>query len=257
MLSIERQNFIENELKIHGSVLISDISAKLSCYEETVRRDLTELEKNGRLIRVHGGAYLPSDTDKGVPVKIKQTLLPEEKNKIAEIVIRDFIKEKDTIFLDSSTTCVTLAKKIIDLDIKVTIITNSLITFKIYCDSGCQNVKLIGIGGNYRERACSFVGYDTTNQISNYSADKCFLSPSAISLTLGLLDNSSNECQIRKAFIKQSREHYLISDHTKFSDTADYVICNLKQIENIITDDKLDKVWTDAFNELGIKYTYK
>lgn len=253
MLALERQKYIENALKISGSILISEISAKLNCSEETIRRDLNELEKNNKLKRVHGGAYIPLDTDKGVPAKIKEILLLEEKQKIADIAIKQFISDNDTVFIDSSTTCVTLAKKIIDLNLKVTIITNSLLIFKYFCDSVCENVMLIGLGGNYRPRACSFVGYDTTQTIRNYSADKCFISPSAVNCNSGLLDNSSNECQIRKTFIQQSEQHVLLCDNTKLDDTANYVISGLDSINCVVTDKSPSKKWVDIFNSHGIK----
>ena len=257
MLALERQKYIESELKISGSILISEMSAKLKCSEETIRRDLTKLEKKNRLIRVHGGAYLPLDTDKGVPVKIKEILLPKEKQKISDIAIKKYINENDTIFIDSSTTCVTLAKNIINLDLHVTIITNSLLIFKYFCDSTCKNVKLIGLGGNYRPRACSFVGYDTTETIRNYSADKSFISPSAINFANGLLDNSSNECQIRKLFIEQSKYHILLCDHTKFDDMANYVISSLSVIDSIITDEAPTKVWQDNLKSINIECYYQ
>lgn len=256
MLALERQKYIEKELKVSGSILISEMSAKLKCSEETIRRDLSELEKNQKLVRVHGGAYLPLDSDKGVPAKIKEILLPLEKQKIADITVKKFINENDTIFIDSSTTCLTLARKIIDLNLSVTIITNSLLIFEYFCDNSCENVKLIGLGGNYRQRACSFVGYDTSETIKKYSADKCFLSPSAVSYDHGILDNSSNECEIRKSFIKQSQQHILLIDHTKLGDTANYVIASLDDLDFVVTDEIPEKKWLDILKTKKIELYY-
>lgn len=256
MLAFERQNFINTELAFKGSILISDMANKLNCSEETIRRDLCELEKKNRLIRVHGGAFLPTDSDKGAPVGIREILMPEEKNNMAEIAIKHLIKDKDTIFLDSSTTCVTLAKKIIQKNLKITIITNSLLIFKYYVDNPSENVKLIGLGGNYRIRACSFVGYETTQSILDYSADKCFLSPSALSMDLGILDNSSNECQVRKSFLKQSKEHYLICDNTKFEDSADFIISDFNSINSVVCNQMVSTEWKNFFIEKEINFIY-
>ena len=68
MLKLERQLFIEKELHEKGSVLVSELSKVLDCSEETIRRDIKEMEAAGKLNKIHGGAYLPDKYDKGVPI---------------------------------------------------------------------------------------------------------------------------------------------------------------------------------------------
>ena len=256
MLAFERKEIIKSEILQFGSILVSEMSKKLDCSEETIRRDLKDLETSGKIKRTHGGAYLSTLDDRGMPVRIRQTLLLKEKQDIAEYAFSHFINANDTIMLDSSTTCVTFAKKLFDADMPVTIITNSLLIFSVYNEYPGLETKLIGIGGNYRMRACSFIGYEATNSASHYLADKCFISSSAVDAQHGLVDNSSNECQLRKMFIKQSRLHYLLADHTKFSDSADYIIADLASLNAVVTDVALPNEWEQILQSHNIDVYY-
>lgn len=112
MLKIERQNKILEYLSKNGSLVISKISKEYKCSEETIRNDLIELEKEGKLIRIHGGAYIEEKYDRGFSINIRETLLIEEKIYIAKLAFK-FIKEGNTITLDSSTTSIEFVKKIL------------------------------------------------------------------------------------------------------------------------------------------------
>lgn len=255
MLKYDRQKLIEEELHRYGSILIPEMSAKLECSEETIRRDLKDLESQNKLKRIHGGAYLPDTEDKGVPTYLRETLFSKEKERMASYALQNFIKENDTIMLDCSTTCLALAKQIFLSNIKVTIITNSLRIFNLF-ERQSSTIKLIAIGGAFHQKSNSFFGYQATKALSNYLADKCFISCPAIDLTHGLIDNNLNESQVRKCYIDHSRQHYLIADHTKFSDTADYIISSLDDIDIIISDKKLSKSWEDTLKNHNLPIHY-
>jgi len=115
MLAFERKEIIKAEILQSGSILVSEMSKKLDCSEETIRRDLKDLETDGKIKRIHGGAYLSSLNDRGLPIRIRQTLLLKEKQDIADYAFSHFISENDTIMLDSSTICVTFAKKLVNV----------------------------------------------------------------------------------------------------------------------------------------------
>lgn len=255
MLKIDRQKLIEEELHIYGSILISDMSTKLGCSEETIRRDLKDLESQNKLKRIHGGAFLPDADDKETPSYLRETFFSKEKEKLASYTIKNYIKENDTIMLDCSTTCLTLAQQLFVANMKMTIITNSLRIFNLFGKQSSA-IKLIAIGGTFRQRSNSFVGYQATDDLSHYLADKCFISCPAIDLTHGLVDNNLNESQIRKSYIEHSRQHFLIADHTKFSDTADYVITKLENIDIVISDKKLPEVWEETLRNYNLPIRY-
>lgn len=255
MLKVDRHRMIEEELRLYGSLLISDMSKKLNCSEETIRRDLNDLETQRKLKRIHGGAFLPETEDRGAPVHLKETFLPKEKGSLASFTLKNHIREGETIMLDSSTTCLTLAQQLSIQNMKLTIITNSLRICSLF-DKQVSSIRLIAIGGTFRQKASSFVGYQATDAVSHYVADKCFISCSAIDLVHGLLDNSQDESQVRKAFIRHSQKNFLIADHTKFSDTADYIITGLDSVDTVITDKKLSAAWEKTLKEHKLPVQY-
>ena len=91
MLKVDRQNLIEHELKLKGSITISECVALLEVSEETVRRDFREMEEAGRLTRIYGGAYIQESDDKNVPLPLREVLFLKEKDKMVEFVVRSLI----------------------------------------------------------------------------------------------------------------------------------------------------------------------
>ena len=255
MLKIDRQRAIEDELRNGGSILISDMSQKLSCSEETIRRDLTEMEMEHKLKRIHGGAFLPEEHDKTVPIQLRETFFSEEKERMAFHVVKHYLKENDTIMLDCSTTCLAIAREIIRANLKISIITNSLRICNLF-HTGSTNVKLVCLGGTLNVRSSSFIGYQTTHDLSQYLADKSFISCPALDIDFGLVDNNLNQGEIRRTFINQSRKHFVVADNTKFSEAADVIITGFEDIDVIITNKKLSKKWEQALQAHHISIDY-
>lgn len=251
MLKIQRQHYIEEELHRTGSIIISEISAALSCSEETIRRDLKEMEGKGQLKRIHGGAFLPDTEDKGAPARLRELCIPETKKTIARLALQEAIRDNDLIFLDSSTTCLTLARLILTRKLPITVITNSLNIIALF-DGASKETAFIAIGGKYRRRSRSFVGELAVSAIKGFHADAAFISCSAVDRQLGLLDNSEHECRIRQKMMLHSKKRYLLMDHTKFSDSGDYIISDFSSVTGVITDRPPGKDWEEIFSRHGI-----
>ena len=113
MLKIDRQNYILEMLQEKGSILVTDACEALQCSDQTIRRDLQEMEEKGQLVRTYGGAYLSLDEDKSAPIQLREQLIPKEKERIGITASDNFIKDGDVIMMDSSRTCYTLAKHLV------------------------------------------------------------------------------------------------------------------------------------------------
>ena len=196
MLKIERFAKIEAELKQKGSLDIPSLSQLLGCSEETVRRDLRELEAVGKLNRIRGGAYLSDKYDKTYASPLRRTLYQEEKNQMS-LKAMEFIHDRDVIFLDSSTTCLALARQLLGSKLSLTIVTNSMMICSL-CTEPNSHINLICLGGSLRTRTLSFVGYHTTDILSTYYADCAFISSPKVTLAEGLSDNYLNEARVRE-----------------------------------------------------------
>lgn len=252
MLKFERQNKILELLNENDSLLVTEMSKIFKCSDETIRRDLKELDKAKLLTRTHGGAFMARKNDKTYPTKIRNILLLNEKTRLSEKVI-NFINENDLIFLDSSTTCYQLAKHIISNKMNVTIATNSILIANL-CTETKNNIELIMLGGHLRNNNMSTVGMEGLEQIKNYYADKCIISPPKLNIELGIFDNNNYEASIRKAMIDNSSYKILMVDHTKLSDFTNYKICDTDFVDLLITNKSLDEKNKIILDEKNIEY---
>ena len=254
MLKHKRQQIIEERLNSKGSVLVSELSKELNCSVETIRRDIKEMESLGILKKIHGGAYLPSKYDKGVPIELRETFFEEEKANMA-IKAVELINENTVIMLDSSTTCVKVAQAIINSGKCVTLITNSLKICSLF-NSQSSNVNLISLGGQLHKPTASFTGYRTTDMLTQNFADISFISCPAAHVEHGLSDNNLNEGEVKKHMLMHSRRKVLIIDHTKVNSIADVLFYDLSDIDIIITDSPLPNNWTKFCNKSSIEIIY-
>ena len=256
MLKIDRQNYILEMLQEKGSILVTDACEALQCSDQTIRRDLQEMEEKGQLVRTYGGAYLSQDEDKSAPIQLREQLIPKEKERIGIIASDNFIKDGDVIMMDSSTTCYTLAKHLVKSQANVTIITNSINIIKLFGNTN-QTTKLICVGGTYKERSGSFIGNNTINALSTFVADKAFISCNAISKKFGILDNYVQQQAVRKCMLEHSKEKYLLVDNTKFDDEGNFVIDSFKSLDGIITNKKPSDSWLEFFSQENISILWK
>lgn len=253
MIKLERQNRILRALNDNGTISISEVAKELKCSEETIRKDLVELEKLGKLVRIHGGAYLADVYDKGFPISLKKTLLKEEKIHISNIA-KDYIKENMLITLDSSTTCLELAKKIMDLKINVSVITNSLEIANICSMS--NKITLFLAGGILKNNSNSFIGHSVLDYLNFFVSDIAFVSYPCINFEFGLGDNTMEDLKIRDAMLKRAKLRILLVDHTKLEDVSATVFSKNLNIDTVITDRKINKKWNEFFKKEGINVKF-
>lgn len=250
MLAVDRLKKIEELLAENGSVIISNLSEMMDVSEETIRRDFEKLEKENKLKRVRGGAYLPQSQDTEVPIKIRETIFLEEKQRIGRKCI-DLIDEGDCIMLDSSTTALYIAKNLNISNKRVKVITNSLKITNEFENN--KKVTVICLGGTLRQRTSAFVGYMTTDALKNLSAHKAFVSCSSINVDFGVTDKHELGSRVRKSMIENSMRKYLIVDYTKFDAPAANKVCDIKDINVVITDREVPKEARKVFEENDIQ----
>ena len=109
MLAIERKNAILEKLQKEQRVLVAELSQEYSVTEETIRRDLDKLEKEGFVKKTYGGAVLNENTNIEMPLRIREKTNRKEKQMIAKLVA-SMIEDGDSIILDSSSTSLMVAQ---------------------------------------------------------------------------------------------------------------------------------------------------
>lgn len=230
-------------------MLVRELSEKLKVTPETIRKDLTILEGEGKLIKTHGGAFIRDGVKNDIDVRIRETIYLAAKEKIG-LKCSELIEDGDTVILDASTTSLQIAKNIVNKN-KVTVLTNSL---KVAGElSNYSNIKLVLLGGTLDRSSLSFVGNNTEEMLEKYFVDKAFVSCRGISMEHGITDSNEFQAIIRKLMFKKGQKKYLVIDMTKFDVIAFSLIGDFSIIDAVVAEEFLNDEWIDFFKANNIE----
>ena len=252
MLALERRNLILEKLQTERRVVVSELSQLYEVSEETIRRDLDKLEKEGLATKSYGGAVINENVSIDLPFNIRKNQNVGGKQKMAEIVA-EMVQDGDHIFLDASTTAVFIAKALKDKE-RLTVITNSMEILIELSDVSGWNI--ISTGGVMKEGYLAFLGYRTEEVIRSYYVDKVFFSCKALDQEWGIMESQESFGTTKKAMIASGRKKILVVDSTKFDQTAFSVAGKLRDLDVVVTDKRPSEKWLARFTNAEIECRY-
>ena len=253
MLSLERKNFILSELQTNKKVIVSELGKELGVSEETIRRDLEKICKDGSAVKIYGGAIINDSTNIELPFNVRKKRNVEEKQKIAAI-IDSLIDENENIILDPSTSAVFVAKVLKNTKKNLTVLTNSIETMIELSNTTHWNV--ISPGGSLKEGFLALSGPNTIAAFGMYNADKLVFSCKGIDIEKGVTDGSDMFSQTKQAMIKSAKTKILAVDHSKFDRISFSKITELTALDIVVTDRKPEAKWLSCFRQNGIECIY-
>lgn len=212
---------------------------------ETVRRDLSILEKLGKIQKVYGGAKIKDPTLGELSMENRMTNKLLQKDSIGK-KCSEFIEDGDCIFIDSGSTTYHITKHIKDKK-NLTIITNSIPVVNELMNS---DFEIIIIGGKIRHTERSVVTYDYIFNFSQLNILKSFICAAGITVDNGVSDFNMQEAVTRKTIIERSKQVFIAADSGKFGKNATINIAPLSKIDYIITDSGLDKNVMTSFKKI-------
>ncbi len=248
MLAIARKTAIREQLQEHKSVRITELAAQLNVTKETIRRDLREMEQDGELIRTHGGAYILDGVQNDIDIGTRQVLKIPEKEIIAQ-KCDSIIQPGDYIFLDGSTTCWFIARKIAHR--KLTVLTTSLEIANIL--SASDTVKLHVIGGEFSPKNRDFIGYGALKTLERYYVDKAIISCRSVHMQFGITDTSDGNARLHQAALEHARQKYLVVDHSKLDNVSFSHTAPLTSVDGIVMDREFPEDWKKYLTEHHIR----
>ena len=252
MLPTERRQLVIDKLQKEKKVVVSELSAFFQVSEETIRRDLDKLEKDGIAIKGYGGAVLNEDTKADMPFNVRKKKNLQGKRKIGEI-IETLVSDGEHIIVDPSTTAVSIVKALSQKK-DLTIITNSI---EVLVElAGDANWNVISSGGNLVGNYLALAGPKAIENISSYYVDKAIISCKGLDKNGGITDANELFSQVKKTMLQSAKQRILAVDHTKFDNIALSRICAITEIDIVVTDEKPSEQWLAYFNEKGIKCLY-
>ena len=211
MLAVERRNMILEKLQDERKVVVSELSTLFDVSEETIRRDLDKLDRQGLAIKSYGGAVLNENSGLDMPFNVRKKRNIRGKQEIADIV-SSLVQEDEHIIVDPSTTAVAIVKALKSKK-KLTVITSSIeVLIELSDVSGWE---IICTGGTLRENYLTLVGSRAVDVISSFYADKVILSCKGIDLNKGVTDANEMLSQVKQAMLRSAKQRIIAADHNR------------------------------------------
>src|ERR1700759_2636432 len=232
MLKEERHDFIIKSLKSNRSVKLGELSEALAVSEDTIRRDIEGLAKNGLLTKVRGGAipHSPNAHSFQERINVSET----EKGIIARKALQ-LVKPGDTILLDGGTTTYALAGL---LDIPLTVITNNVPVAALLASR--RNMEVIIAGGRILSDSEVTAGANAISLLEQSHVDICFLGVCSLHHQIGVSSIDYFECEMKRAMVKCSDRIVALTGHDKIGTSEANKIFPIDQLGTIITEINAD-----------------
>lgn len=230
MIQAERIKAILELLNEQGSVSVDDLASRLDVSPMTIRRDLDSCDKEGLLTRCHGGAFIRKASITEVPYSDKSLRNIDEKKRIAERCAM-LVKPNDTVYLDAGTTCLEVARKIVDIPgIRVT--TNDL-TIALYLST--HDIEVYVPGGIIQKSTKSVLGESVTKTIQQMNFTVSFIGTASISNSWEVMTPTMEKMYLKRMIIERSEHSYVVADASKFHHQAMYRIEHLSKVSGLVT----------------------
>jgi DeoR/GlpR family transcriptional regulator of sugar metabolism len=251
MIVIQRRNKIKERLFQHRSVKVSDLVKEFNVSEETIRRDLNQLEREGLIKKNYGGAILIEEIENVMTPPVHQRKLQyyEEKMAIGKKAA-ELVGEQQIIVLDSGSTTWCMAKHLRHVS-DLMVVTNG-INVAEECSLN-EETSIILLGGKLVKKSMSLVGPQAELELHKYNAHYVFLGTTGISLRKGFTSSDIYEAEIKRAMIAAGQKVVILADHSKFQRQGLVSYSSFQDVDMLITSDLADPKTLKDIENLGVK----
>ncbi len=250
LLAEERRFRIREILSRERTVTASELTRTLDVTAATIRRDLAALEKEGVLVRSHGGAVSRTSSTNFQP---SYEALGRSNRAEKQAIAREaegLILDGEIVFLEGSTTVYELARRLLHRN-RLTVITNSPPIVEELQRS--QHVSVISTGGELQKDVFYLSGVWAQRALAEIRVDKAVLGVSAIDPTYGISTASHAEAQIKKMILKAARVSIAVADHSKFGNQGFAYVGPITDIDILVTDSAADPQYLQPLREAGVE----
>ena len=252
MLAIERRREIIARLTSDGKVIVTELAKDFGVTEETIRRDLEKLDKEGLASKTYGGAISKNASALDLPYNVRESVNVDEKQRIAD-KIAALIEDGERISVDSSSTALYVIKRIKNKK-NLTIITNSVKILIELADK--QDWTILSTGGILKRGAMSLTGSSAEKMIHSYHVDTAICSCKGLDMSLGITDSNESDSLIKQAMIASAERRILAVDGEKFDKKSFVKVCDASDVDVIVTDSEPSEKWLSFCRENDIDIVY-
>ncbi|HEY0756530.1 MAG TPA: DeoR/GlpR family DNA-binding transcription regulator [Ktedonobacteraceae bacterium] len=248
LLAQERRLRIFKTIESSGVASVRDLARRFEVSPITIMRDLQELELEGLIRRVHGGAVSVRGASYETPFSARESQLSPEKQRIALKAV-ELIADGDSLILDVGTTTLEIARALKSKRNLTVLVTNLHAALELASQPALQ---VIVIGGKLRANELSLVGHLTEQTLRTFQVDKAFIGVSGITLEHGLTEFNLDEAGTKRVILERARQKIIVADQTKFGKVMLSQVAPLAAADLIITNRELDESFQRAIEEAGV-----
>lgn len=246
MLTSKRKQYLIDRLQRDGQLVAKAVCEELNVSEDTIRRDLREMAKEGLLLRVHGGA-LPASPAMG-DFAARTHIAPEEKVAIGRAAAR-LVQEGQVVFVDGGTTSAQLVRHLAP-GLKATVITHSpSIAVELVAHPG---IDVIMLGGRLFRHSVVGVGAATIEAIGKVRADLYFMGVCSVHPTAGLSTGDFEEAAVKRALCQAAAETIVLASSEKLATASPYQVVPLTEIAGMVVAGATPAALLAPYKQLGI-----
>ena len=245
----DRHEYILKKIKENNKVSIQELCDEMNVSSVTIRKDLKLLEEKSLLFRTKGGASNTNPYAVDKPILIKESINSDEKNRIAKKAI-EMIKDNDSIMIGSGTTAHAIARHLNPAE-RITVITPAIKVALELCNK--PNIEVLQLGGLIRPNSSSVAGQYALQVLNDVSCGILFLGVDGIDLDFGITISNITEATLNQKMLSTSQKVVILADNTKFGRRGLGKVCQLEDVDYIITDSKTSSKYISALEEIGIK----
>lgn len=234
--------------RAEGRVTVEDLAARFGVTAQTIRRDLADLDAEGQIERVHGGAVLRSGTV-NIAYRQRRALQADEKHAIGRACAAS-VPDGASVFLAIGTTVEAVAEDLARRGALMAV-TNNLNVANILMAGA--DTQVIVTGGRVRRADGGLTGTLAAAAARQFRVDIAIIGCSALDPSGDLLDFDIDEVGVSRALIEQARKTWVVADHSKLTRTAPARIASLAEVDTLFTDRPLPDALAAACDDWGTR----
>jgi len=251
VLAATRRLRIGQIITQEGQVQVSDLARRFRVSDETIRRDLAELEKEGILQRNYGGAILKQPIESALlpPLEERQVVHRLEKEEIGKLAAT-LVSEGQVVFLDAGSTTLQVARHLRTIP-RLTVVTNDMAIAEELRTA--EGVRVMVTGGYLKPRSRSLIGPEAVAAVRRYNADIVFIGATGITLEQGMTTSDIFEAEVKSAMLKAARRRVVVADYSKFGCMHLATFASPQSFDILVTDWQAPADLVKGLQDLGVQ----
>jgi DeoR/GlpR family transcriptional regulator of sugar metabolism len=234
-------------LRAEGGIDARSVAERLGVSLATVRRDISLLDRDGLVQRVHGGA-LPCSEVAEPSFEDMAVTRSETKDKLGRVAA-ELVPDGAVVLCDIGTTIHRVAAHLHGR--RLTVVTSNLAVYQELISDDA--IELILLGGQVRRNYRSMVGFLTEDALRQVHADLLFLGTSGVRKDGSVMDTTTIEVPVKRAMLQAADRTVLVADGSKFPGTGLARVCGPESLSTIVTEDAADRATLDTLRDAGVE----